>query len=235
MTADRRDFLKQLSVGGIAAVALPSTAMAAATAPSTPPLAEIAAMLSPADPPTFDTSWTARLTTKHRAVFDVPEINGGSGVFRAGLWVQHYVGVLQARPAEMQPVLVIRSKAIPLVMTQEYWLRYAVADRADVRHPMTDEKTKRNPALMTAVDDGLPPGLATLALDEQMKRGTIVLACNMAFALCVQTIADHDKLSPADARKKALEMMLPGVILQPNGIFGVVLAQQHGCAFVAAA
>ena len=29
-------------------------------------------------------------------------------------------------------------------------------------------------------------------------------------------------------------MMLPGVILQPNGIFGVTLAQEYGCSFVAA-
>ena len=29
-------------------------------------------------------------------------------------------------------------------------------------------------------------------------------------------------------------MIVPGVIMQPNGIFGVTLAQQNGCVYVQA-
>jgi hypothetical protein len=37
-----------------------------------------------------------------------------------------------------------------------------------------------------------------------------------------------------EARTKALSMMVPGIIMQPSGIFANVLAQQNGCVFVAA-
>ena len=52
------------------------------------------------------------------------------------------------------------------------------------------------------------------------------------FTALIALVTKHDKLKGAEARTKALAMMVPGVILQPNAIFGVTLAQQNGCAFV---
>ena len=60
------------------------------------------------------------------------------------------------------------------------------------------------------------------------------MACNTAFGGMVSLVAQKDKLKFPEARAKALTMLVPGVMLQPNGIFGVALAQHHGCAFVAA-
>lgn len=38
----------------------------------------------------------------------------------------------------------------------------------------------------------------------------------------------------AAARARAKEMLIPGVILQPNGIFAALRAQEAGCAYVMA-
>jgi hypothetical protein len=237
MSASRRDFMQQCSIGalglaGLPALARPADPTAAAglqTGAEWRALAERPTGTAAAD---YDVSWTARLTGKHRAVFDVPEIGSGSSVWRAGLWVQHYTEVLKASAAEIHPVIVIRHSAIPLALDEEFWTRMPVGRTLEVLHPVTDKRTDRNPVLMTAEQDGLPPLLDNLTLRKQIDRGAIVLACDMAFGRLSRQYATHAKLTPAEARAQLLTMLLPGITLQPNGIFGVILAQQNGCVFV---
>lgn len=240
MSSDRRAFLQRLTLGGVALGTLPAVLGAAEPnsapqATSGPSWRDIADDLEqqPAAP-TFDTSWTAKLTGAYKTVFDVPEITGGGGVWRAGLWGNHCRDVLKLDAAQVSSVIVIRHAGIPLAMTHEFWDLYDVGKASKVTHPMTDKKTRRNPVLMTAEEDEMPPTFAALALSKQIERGVIVLACNTAFGGMVAMVAKKDKLPSAEARQKALAMLVPGVILQPNGIFGVALAQHHGCTFVAA-
>jgi hypothetical protein len=56
----------------------------------------------------------------------------------------------------------------------------------------------------------------------------------MAFSAMIALVRQKDKLQGAAARERALSMVVPGVTLQPNGIFAVTLAQESGCAYVAA-
>ena len=234
MSTGRRDFLKHLTVGGAALGALPSALSAAESTPHSPAFEEWNEDAQQPAAAAFDSTWTKRLTGKYRAVFDSPEINSGSGVWRAGMWVDHYKDVLKAEPADLNPVIVIRHAAIPLIMNHEFWDRYDINKKLKVKHPITEKKTRRNPVLMTVADDQLPASLGRYALDKQIEHGAIVLACNIAFGGMISTVAKEEKLERPAARAKALTMMVPGVILQPKGIFGVTLAQQNGCAFVQA-
>jgi hypothetical protein len=109
-----------------------------------------------------------------------------------------------------------------------------VARSTKLKHPVTGKSTRRNIVNMTAEQDGLPAGFAGYSLDKQIAAGTLVLGCNMAFSDMTAMVRKKDKLAAAAAREKALSMMLPGVMLQPNGIFAVTMAQYAGCAFVAA-
>ncbi len=61
-----------------------------------------------------------------------------------------------------------------------------------------------------------------------------MLGCNWAFGMVVGRIREHEKLDGAAARARALELIIPGVILQPNGIFGALRAQEAGCRYVMA-
>ena len=99
---------------------------------------------------------------------------------------------------------------------------------------MTGRKTTRNPVLMNAEVDGLSPGFARLALDKQIAAGTTVLACNLALARMISLVSSKHKVSAEEARRKALEGLVPGVILQPSGIFAVQMAQESGCKFIRA-
>lgn len=236
MSANRREFLQRLAVTGVAIGSLPSVLEAAVPSSARALGSHSVSDMLDAEQQAqdWDITWTGKLTGKHRAVFDIPEIHGGVGMWRAGLWQNHYRDILKASPSDINAVIIIRHAAIPMVMNQDYWQRYEVGKELKVTHPVTEKKTTRNPALMTAEVDAIPPMMAGLTLDKQMERGAIVLGCNMAFVSVVSTVAKQDKLSNAEARTKALSMMYPGVILQPNGIFGLTLAQENGCVFVAA-
>jgi hypothetical protein len=243
-SSDRRRFLQHLSLGGFALGATPSLLTAAesgegarAAAEATPCIGErprdFAAASQSSQPP-FDITWVQRLTGKYRAVFDVPELTEGSGVFRAGLWRVHYREMLQAAPEDLSTVIVIRHEAMPFIMSHEFWDRYNVAEEHKLTHPLTEQPTRRNIVNMTAEADGLPAAFAGYSLDQQIAAGAIVLGCNMAFSAMTALVRKHDNVPNAEAREQALSMMLPGVQLQPNGIFAVTMAQQHGCVFVAA-
>ncbi len=227
MPTDRRAFLQQAALSAATLGVLPS-ALSAAPVQANNALPDLAM----ADPE-WDVSWTKKITGKHKALFDVPDISGGSGVFRAGLWAKQYTDVFKVSPADLSSVIVIRHAGISLAMNQAFWDEYAVGKRNKVRDG-NDKKTTQNPVLANLEPGKEPKGFELYMLEQQIARGVVVLACNLAFVECVSTVMKQDKLKQPEARAKAIGMLVPGVILQPSGIFGVVLAQQTGCAFVAA-
>lgn len=56
----------------------------------------------------------------------------------------------------------------------------------------------------------------------------------MALQDCIDMIAQHDKVSADEARKRAIAYLVPGVILQPSGVFAVTTAREAGAAYVKA-
>ncbi|WP_310570913.1 hypothetical protein [Gemmatimonas sp.] len=232
MSSDRRIFLK---TAGLSAAALAAaSSVLHADAPTSLPLNTVAEELESweqARAETWDTSWTKRVTGKHKAMFDVPEIRDGVGIFRAGIWGRQYTEVLKLAPGDLSTVIVIRHAAIPLAMNSEFWATYGVGKELKVK----DEKGKKwamsNPMLSNASTD-MQNSFSALLLDKQMANGAIVLGCGMAFNQIVSTVAKQDKLNPTDARDKAKSFLIPGVILQPSGIFANVMAEEAGCAFV---
>jgi len=73
-----------------------------------------------------------------------------------------------------------------------------------------------------------------LALDKFIARGGIALACNLAFGDMVDVVAKKDGGTPEAARKTALAALVPGVILQPSGVFAALHAQDVGCKYLRA-
>src|SRR5215208_4060210 len=100
MDTTRRDFLGKVAVNAAILGAMPlslelsSTAFAATTASPT------------AQGEKWDVSWPARLTGKHKAIFDVPEVDSGYGVLRASIWAKQYNEVLGIAPKDMSAAVV---------------------------------------------------------------------------------------------------------------------------------
>ena len=215
MPSTRREFLDRIALGALSLGALPLSLDAAPTG---------------APDPKWDLGWVQRVTGKHRVVLDVPEIDSGYGVWRASIWASQYQQVLGAAPRDLSTVLVLRHTGIMLAMREPFWQQYGVGKAKGAMHPVSMEPTDRNPALLADV----PAPFDSLALDKLIARGGIVLACNLAFDEPVRMVKAADGLSDDAARARALELLVPGVILQPSGIFAVIRAQEAGCQYVRA-
>lgn len=223
MSTSRRKFLGAAAANAAALAVSPASIFAAAPADiRTVPSSD-----------TWDITWTDRLTGKYRAVFDNAEPESGYGVWRASAWAGQYRDLLKAAPADLSPVIVLRHNAIVLAMQQAFWDKYSIGALKKITHPLTAEPTTRNPALLDE-SDGIPAPFNQAGLKKQLGRGVIVLACNLALQDCIDYIVRNDKVSDAEARKTALGYLVPGVILQPSGVFAVTRAQEAGASYVKA-
>jgi hypothetical protein len=225
MATTRRDFLQTLGAGAVALGALPLPVDALALGHP---------RANPGAPSPFDLSWPGKLHGAHRAVFDVPAVDSGYGVWRASLWESQYAEFMGAKPADLSSVIVIRAEGIILAMQQSYWDAYHPGHKQNVKHPITEQITNTNPVLMSSARNEIPPMFDFAQLDQYIKRGGIALACNLAFKQITDVIEAQDKVGADVARTKAISMLVPGVMLQPSGIFAVVRAQEAGAQFVRA-
>lgn len=241
MTTARRSFLKQAGVGATALVvgttpvaAETTTSEASPNAPTRLDLLEAVEYwdeqqtAQQAEP--WDTSWTKRITGKHKAMFDIPEIEGGVGVLRSGIWQRQYADVLKLQPSDLTSVMIIRHNGIFLAMNQDFWTTYEVGKTEKLKGD--DGKTMKYNPVLPAPGQDVPATMQSLMLDKQLERGAIALGCGLAYRSVIAMIQKKDKLDAAEARKKANSMLVPGVIMQPSGIFADVMAQEAGCVFV---
>ena len=224
MTLSRRHFLGSSAVSAAALASLPKSLFASVPADLLP------ASQSDDD---WDLAWPSRLSGKYRAVFDCTEPESGYGVWRANAWATQNRNILKAAAADVTPAIVLRHNAIVLAMQQSFWDKYGIGARKKITHPLTQEPTSKNPALLDE-KDGIPAPFNTSSLRKQLDRGVVVLACNLALEDCIDLIKTTDKVSDEAARKAAIGYLVPGVILQPSGVFAVVRAQEAGAAYVKA-
>ena len=215
----RRDFIGSITTSGLLA-AFPSVALSAE---------EREAALKPIDD-TWDVSWAARLRGKSRAVFDSPRVSEGGALYRAIMWRDQYATVFGAPKSDLTPVVVFRHEAIPLIMNDAHWDHIGVGKDLQMKDPATKKWSRKNP--FSAAPPGASESAKKYTIPAFIAEGGIVLACDLAFQGIIYQYREKDKLSQADAQKKAREHILPGVIMQPSGFFAVLKAQDEGCKYM---
>jgi hypothetical protein len=216
-SADRRGFLTRLAAAGVAAsgvaAALPAVAHAGGQAGD------------------WDDSWTARVrAARHKIVFDAPEPQDGLALGQAGRWRDGYQAALGAGGADVVPVVVLRHFATVLAFDDAIWSKYGVAEWRKIKHPTTGQLTSHNPFSRPHTDDERKEGGAFV--EALIASGAIVLACNLAASALAGQMA---RLKQADAAAVQAEVragLVPGVILQPNGIYATARAQESGCVYM---
>ncbi len=224
----RREFLHQGTTGAalLGTLALPMDLL---------PSARSAPNEYLASQESWNLSWPSRITGKHKALFDVAEVESGFGVWRASAWAGQYSQLLKVPPAQLSPVIVLRHNAIILAMQQSFWDKHGVGKAKGVTHPLTGQPLDKNPVLLDE-KDGIPAPFTNAGLHKQLANGVIVLACNLALgAFIVPFIKANDKLGDDAAHRAAMEALVPGVILQPSGVFAATRAQEAGCTYLRSA
>ena len=164
----------------------------------------------------------------------MPEVESGYGVWRATIWQRQYQDVLGIAPKDLSAAVVLRHNGIVLAMQQAFWDKYGIGKAKNVLHPVTQQPTTKNPVLLSSAGGDLPAQFDPMALDKFMARGGIALACNLAFQDCVELIKSKEGANDADARKQALTYLVPGVIMQPSGVFAAIRAQEAGATYLRA-
>jgi hypothetical protein len=224
MKTKRRDFLGWIGGTSLLAVAAPSIVPRALRA---------AERIHPSALDTaFDLTWADRVTGKFRAVFDSPEISEGAGLFRSIVWCDEYKAVYGTARSDMSPVLVVRHEAIELAMNDEYWKQFKIGKEAKLKTPEGKKWAEANPVGVPT--PGAPAKFARYNIVNFIEDGGTVLACNLAFGDVVDRFKKEDKVEAVAARQRAIEHMIPGVILQPSGVFAVLRAQEAGCHYIMA-
>jgi hypothetical protein len=191
---------------------------------------------APTHPAPFDASWDLtwidRLTGKYRAVFDAPGFADGTAIVRSMLWCDEYKDVYGTTRAAMSAVLVLRHTGIWLALSDAYWKRFKVGKEISLRSPDGGRWAEENPALSTA--PGTPAAFSRYTLPQFISEGGIALACDLSLRQAVRSITHADALDDAAAGERAREALVPGVILQPSGVFAALRAQEAGCKYIVA-
>lgn len=237
----RREFLGQLAATAVTiagAAACAPAAMSQATAAPVPATgggstgapAATSAATSAATPRKWDDAWATRLTAKHRAVFDAPEVADGTVLFNAYVYMRSFGEVYGAPDGDIQAVLVARHRAVPLMLGDAMWERYELGREVRARDEKTGKWARRNPfAVGDPGDTNAMPGLSLSALRE---RGALLLVCNLALGNLGGRLAARTKQDAATVRAELRGALLPGVEIVPSGVFGVMRAQEAGCTYM---
>ncbi len=236
----RREFLGQVAVS---ALALAGAACAAPTATQT--AASPAAPPSPPDgsqptaaPTHWDDSWFTRLTAKHKAVFDMPEVDDGLAIDHAVLWLRGTRDALGGTAGDAQAVIVIRHAGVVLAFNDAMWSKYEIGKERKVKDDSTGKWAVRNPyalpAPRAAGDAPVRPSSPDRPQDNLAwfaQNGHVLLACDLATRGMSSILAKKVKGDQRAIYEELKANLLPGVILQPSGIYAVHRAQEAGCTF----
>lgn len=223
MPSNRRDFIERLGAAAVLG-SLPVSALRAS-----------AEHTSPAQGREWDMSWVAKLNlVPNKALFDCTEIEDGNGPARAGIWESQYQSALGVKASDIRTVLILRHVGVALALRQDLWDKFAIGKTEKVKGGQSEEITDWNPAL-SANDRGDKLGSATdRGLTGFIANGGIVLACNLALQKYARMFRQKDGVDGPEAQKRCVAGIIPGIILQPSGVFAAVRAGQAGCVYVKA-
>ena len=216
----RREFIGQLAIGA-AAIAASACAPAALALPGTAPAPKAA-------PQKFDDSWVKRITGKHKAVFDAPEVADGTIVSNAWVYLDGFKKVYDTTDADMCLVLVMRHGGIRLAFDDYVWEKYDIGKKEKVKDDATGKWARRNPFWKPEPGKGPSP----FTLEAIANRGAILIGCNLAARGFAAELAAKGKEPRTEAVADILAHLIPGVTLAPNGVFAVMRAQEVGCTYI---
>jgi hypothetical protein len=226
----RREFLGQIAASAVvlasAACSTPISAGQANTAPAPAP--------SPAPPVPvhWDDSWFTRLTAKHKAVFDSPAIEDGLAVAQAAGYIRGMRDAVAAGADDVQAVVVIRHAAIPMIFNDAIWAKYSLGKELKVKDYPSEKWATRNPWLTAATPSKAPPDRPQSTFAWLSSHGHILLGCDLATRGYAGEIAERTKADSHVVYEELKANLVPGVILQPTGVYAVHRAQEAGCSYI---
>ena len=235
----RREFLGQIAVSAIViagtACASPATAgqtTAPSPAPTPPPAGNPGSQTT-----RWDDSWFGKLTAKHKAVFDSPQFDDGAALWNASGYIGGMRDAAGAGVNDVQVVIVMRHIAVPMTLNDDMWAKYEIGKNKKIKDYSTDKFATRNPFFAAAPSSSAstrpapPPDEPSATLRWLGSHGHVLLGCDLAMRGFSYQMAEKTKTEQRAIYAEFKANLIPGVILQPTGVYAVLRAQEAGCAF----
>lgn len=184
-----------------------------------------AEMASSVTLPPVDDAWVARITGKHKQVFDAVTANEWGPAFSLN-YLDTTTQAKKLTDKDLSAVVVMRHFAMPLVLNDATWAKYKIGEVLGVKDPKTNAPATRNIFFNNVP---MRPGLTY----EQMiaNRGVIMVACNLALTVVSGMAAPKAGVSADVAKKDWENGLFKGVYLAPSGVYAVNRAQEAGCTY----
>jgi intracellular sulfur oxidation DsrE/DsrF family protein len=144
-------------------------------------------------------------------------------------YMKGYGEVYKTPDAEFGLVVVCRHAALPAVLNDAMWATLKYGEKNKINDPATGVPMLRNPYSKAADTPGTN---SELSIEALIARGVIVLACNLSMMRNASILAKETGMSTEEARAAITAALIPGVMRQPSGVFGVARAQEAGCHFL---
>ena len=241
----RREFLGQIAASAIvlAGTACPPPPATAGTDTDTAPTPAPAPQ--PAIAPAHGADAVGRLLVRaaHREAQGRVRLAADRGRHSCSRNASGYIrgmrDALGAGDDDVQVVIVIRHAAIPMAFNDAMWAKYEIGkDKKDQRLPRATSWATRNPYLRGgAVVRATARGrlrrriVRSRTLSWLGSHGHILLGCDLASAELRERHRRKFKSEQRVVYEELKANLLPGVILQPTGVYAVLRAQEAGCAF----
>src|SRR5215470_12418464 len=166
--------------------------------------------------------WPGALKGRHKQVFDVYEINGGSPLG----FTNNFLTPNESATA----VLVFRHNGTPYALGSAIWEKYKIGETFHILDPETKAPAVKNPWFQPK------PGVLgnpEAALDRLLARGTVMGVCSVSLRGQARRLAPNAGVTPEEALKEWTANLIPGVTVIPSGTWGVNRAQEAGCTYCA--
>jgi hypothetical protein len=231
----RREFLGQIAASAIVLAGAACASPGAGQAPPTSPIPGAAPPSGASQTAAqWDDSWFGRLTAKHKAVFDSPQIEDGLVLANASGYIRGMRDAVNAGDHDVQAVVVVRHAAIPMSFNDAMWQKYEIGKDKKIKASRSEEWATRNPYVAGGGRGGAPDSadrpqgnFAWLA-----SHGHILLSCDLATRNYSNVIARNFKLEQRAVYDELKANLVPGFILQPTGVYAALRAQEAGCAYI---
>src|SRR6478672_7379330 len=164
-----------------------------------------AEILAASESRALDDAWIGKIKGKYRQVFDATAPNDGWGAAFPLNFIDSTKEALKVTDADITGITVFRHFAMPLMLNDATWAKYKIGAMLKVNDPKTNA-----PAVKNIFRDAIPlrPGLT---YEQEMAKGVIFVACNMALTV------------------------ISGMAAPGSGVYAVNRAQQAGCTYCFAA
>ena len=239
----RRQFIGELAAGAAALAAVACTPAASATnapnqapKPATPvaPRTEMPSGPMPVPPKDWDSSWMSRITAKHKAIFDSPEINEGTALYHAMSYLGSVKDVFGTGDSDASVVVVLRHRAVPLLFNDTMWAKYDIGTATKTNDSKTGKPATRNIYYQHVAANGNPTAdeKPSETIKSLSARGVIFVGCDLATRGFSSRAAAAAKLTPQQVYDDIRANLVPGATLMPTGVFATLMAQEAGCSLM---